>query len=156
MKGVNNMEFLNTNLIRLLSKVTGGETLIDSYMKDDMSILIEKLESYGITNEEISLLIKQMSSKESDSYSNAQNMISNMYLKKLEVEVMSGVIKQDELEDRTEEFDSSVIHNKRELVGISNDKNVWNQNISWKPLAKENIKLATPILQNSEIIEKVA
>ncbi len=150
------MEFLNTNLIRLLSKVTGGETLIDSYMKDDMSILIEKLESYGITNEEISLLIKQMSSKESDSYSNAQNMISNMYLKKLEVEVMSGVIKQDELEDRTEEFDSSVIHNKRELVGISNDKNVWNQNISWKPLAKENIKLATPILQNSEIIEKVA
>lgn len=127
------MEFLNTTLIRLLSKVTGGDVIIDSYMKNDISIMIEKLESYGISIDEIKNLFGKINevSPSNSSFADSQNIIVDMYIRKCNYELSNGLLNENELDEKISNFDSLVVHSKEELVGLSNDRNLWNMNISF-------------------------
>ena len=149
------MELLNTTLIHLLSKVTSGEVIIDSYMKNDMSILYEKLMTYGISEEEITLLISKINEVEPSNtyFSDSENIIADMYMKKVNYDLTNGLIDSSELDDKISEFDSLVVHSREELVGLSNDKKLWNMDISFN---KDIYKVNDNVIVEEEAIKKVA
>ena len=127
------MDFMKRTLNGLLSKVTGGKTLIDSYMLNDLSILIEKLESYGISENDISQLFSEIESirTNKEAFSNAQNMIADMYEKKLSTMLSNGEAKEEDLKDSINDFDSLVVHKGSELISLTNSKEAWNTKINY-------------------------
>lgn len=152
------MDFLGTTLFQLLSKVTGGKILIDSYMKDDLSLIIEVLESYGVKEEEVSALFNEMNNVEisNEAFSNAQNLITSMYVKKLDTDLKNGIITTDCISDELDDFNSLVIHSRSELISISNNKELWDKNINWNPdylnMAKRNLSSQTYQMADEKVI----
>lgn len=103
--------------ISIFSKITGADALIDSYMKDDLSILLLALESQGISSVDFSVLLNNFNNAKED-FLGLERTLNLMFEKRMNFGIQSGVINNDNLEHAYKSFADMLIYNKAELIAL--------------------------------------
>lgn len=96
----------------ILSKIVDPMTLSDAYMINDLGPIYVELSQYGITAEEVSGLIVQMS----NNFGEAQLMMRELYIRKLSSQSQRGIISEDDVKELLELFDRTLIRDKSDLM----------------------------------------
>lgn len=115
----NILEYLS---ISLLSKVVDAKVLIDSYMKDDISLIIENLSNYGISEDEFKMLLHDMTNlydesiQNNQSFANIQRRISFMFKEKLCSEIESNHLSKEDIDQEFFDFSGHIVSSRAELI----------------------------------------
>lgn len=108
---------LEYTLVSILSKIVDGRTMIDAYMKGDVTNISMELESVGITNDEIIKLFNNFNkvNTESSSFVDAEISMIDMYNKRINYELNNSLITYDDIGNRYDEFSDMLIFKRSEL-----------------------------------------
>jgi len=117
-KKLNPLEHL---CIMQLSNIADPNAMIDSYMKDDLSILLDDLEEKEITKDEFIYLIKDISQisdiriPENDAFATSQKRMIYMFGKKVKTDIIRGKIDSSMINEQYDAFNETLVHNPAEL-----------------------------------------
>lgn len=122
--GVKKQDVLEYHSISLLSKIVDPKILIDAYMTDNITLILENISSYGISDTDFRMLLQDINNisndmvEENQSFATAQKRMIYMYGTKLETQIKNGTVKEEEIDESFNEFDQNVIHNREELLSV--------------------------------------
>lgn len=123
-EGHKSKNVLEAHAVGLLSKVIGGDELLDSYMKDDINIVLESLSKSGIEENSFTALMEDMSlisDKEqisSEHFIAAEKKIIDMFSLKMNNDAMNGKITLEELKEKCEDFGGLMFSSDLELYAV--------------------------------------
>lgn len=122
--GVKKQNVLEYHSISLLSKIVDPEVLIDAYMTDNISLILENLSSYGIADDEFRMLLQDINNisddmvEENQNFATAQKRMMYMYATKLGTQIKDGTKKEDEIDESFDDLNNSIIHSREELLSV--------------------------------------
>ena len=108
---------LEYTLVSILSKIVDGKTMIDAYMKGDITNIAMELESIGISNEEVIKLFGDFNkvNTEPSSFVDIELSMIDMYNKKVNYELSNSLITYDDIGSRYDEFSDMLVFKRSEL-----------------------------------------
>ncbi len=110
------LNVLENTLMSILSKIISPDILLDSYMNNDYSSVILELESIGVERNEFTELVRAFNNPKD--FSKAENIMINMFSKKIEKNIENGVITKEDINEEYSDFDAMLIYSKTELLSI--------------------------------------
>lgn len=110
------LNVLENTLMNILSKIISPDILLDSYMNNDYSSVILELESIGVERNEFTELVRAFNNPKD--FSKAENIMINMFSKKIEKNIENGVITKEDINEEYSDFDAMLIYSKTELLSI--------------------------------------
>lgn len=113
-KKLNPLESLG---VSIFSKIVSPKTLIDSYMNDDLSLLLIELESLGIPSIDFNVAMDAFNNANTD-FLGLEKALNLMFEKRMSFGVKSGIINEDNLDKIYADFSEMLVTNKAELISL--------------------------------------
>ena len=113
-KKLNPLESLG---VSIFSKIVSPKTLIDSYMNDDLSLLLIELESLGIPSIDFNVAMDRFNNVNTD-FLGLEKALNLMFEKRMSFGVKSGIINEDNLDKIYTDFSEMLVTNKAELISL--------------------------------------
>lgn len=140
------LNVLENILMSILSKIISPDILLDSYMNNDYSSVILELESIGVERNEFTELVSAFNNPKD--FSKAENIMINMFSKKIEKNIENGVITKEDINEEYSDFEAMLIYSNSELVSIYPHQDFSSVNIN---NVKDTLDKAVVNIENKEL-----
>lgn len=140
------LNVLENILMSILSKIISPDILLNSYMNNDYSSVILELESIGVERNEFTELVSAYNN--SKDFSKAENIMINMFSKKIEKNIENGVITKEDINEEYSDFEAMLIYSNSELVSIYPHQDFSSVNIN---NVKDTLDKAVVNIENKEL-----
>lgn len=107
---------LESTLMSIFSKIVSADTLLASYMNNDYSGIVLELESIGVEKFEFDELIRAFNN--ASDFAKAENIMTNMYSKKVEKSIENGVITKEDINYEYSNYEAMLIYSNSELISM--------------------------------------
>lgn len=107
---------LESTLMSIFSKIVSADTLLTSYMNNDYSGIVLELESIGVEKFEFDELIRAFNN--ASDFAKAENIMTNMYSKKVEKSIENGVIAMEDINYEYSNYEAMLIYSNSELSAM--------------------------------------
>lgn len=107
---------LGSTLMSIFSKIVSADTLLTSYMNNDYSGIVLELESIGVEKDEFNELIRAFNN--ASDFAKAENIMTNMYSKKVEKSIENGVITKEDINYEYSNYEAMLIYSNSELSAM--------------------------------------
>lgn len=107
---------LGSTLMSIFSKIVSADTLLTSYMNNDYSGIVLELESIGVEKFEFDELIRAFNN--ASDFAKAENIMTNMYSKKVEKSIENGVITKEDINYEYSNYEAMLIYSNSELSAM--------------------------------------
>lgn len=107
---------LGSTLMSIFSKIVSADTLLTSYMNNDYSGIVLELESIGVEKDEFNELIRAFNN--ASDFAKAENIMTNMYSKKVEKSIENGVIAMEDINYEYSNYEAMLIYSNSELSAM--------------------------------------
>lgn len=107
---------LESTLMSIFSKIVSADTLLTSYMNNDYSGIVLELESIGVEKFEFDELIRAFNN--ASDFAKAENIMTNMYSKKVEKSIENGVITKEDINYEYSNYEAMLIYSNSELSAM--------------------------------------
>lgn len=140
------LNVLENILMSILSKIISPDILLNSYMNNDYSSVILELESIGVERNEFTELVSAYNNPKD--FSKAENIMINMFSKKIEKNIENGVITKEDINEEYSDFEAMLIYSNSELVSIYPHQDFSSVNIN---NVKDTLDKAVVNIENKEL-----
>lgn len=114
MKKLNPVEY---HEVSILSKIVNPESLINSFMKQDITDVAMELDSYGISQEEFLGLLQAFNKKDTG-FAESEKMMISMYEKKIKSKLNNKEMSYDDISLSAENFGDMLILSRNDLINL--------------------------------------
>lgn len=115
MKKLNVLENLGMNIF---SKIVSPETLLNAYMTGDVGSVVVELEGLGIEKEDFNKLLNGFNNLHGTGFANLECIMTKIYGKVVDSKIKNGVIIEEEISSKYEDFSDMLIYSKSELISM--------------------------------------